>query len=1344
MKIILRSLVILIGLCAGIATTTSFGQDTVITWSNLSATFPPGGNFGRTSNWIGGDGIFPPAPRSDTICKFDGLTPGDLLIYSADGINGGGSGNPIGADITASGMTLFLTSNQIGSVTFYATNFAVGMGFNKIQVDSGAGKLILGDNNPIAQLIAALRPSSGTHIWMNNSTNPIIINPTFQIQAGGGTSHRINFQGSGNFYVTNNLRYNNGVAGSIQSDNTGTWIWTAGGSNDRFNDSGINSLVLNAGTLIVKSNGLLAITPIGTLTNNATLLKLDAAATAQDTFAFPIHGNGPIQVNSGKWTFASGASTFMGTISLTGGELIANGAENPGASGPLGVGGLISFTGGTLGYGANNNFDYSPRFDTATGQDFRIDTSGQNVAFTNAIGGAGNTVTEAGSGTLTMIGASTYTGVTTINGGRLIFRGPKSGTADIIVANGGALGVTATNLQVTPSTLALTNATLEFNGVNSATTPLIAAGTLSAVGQVIINVNSGNFAVGQSYPLISWTSGAAPDVTLGFLSGAFGTLTTNGNTIKLNISTLGDNWSGTVGGNWTTANNWLSGGVLATYADPNPVVFDDSAAGTTSVTVNALVQPGSVIFNNSTLSYTIASTTGNGICGATSLTKNGTGALTLAGGANAYTGSTIINAGMVTVSSLTNGGFSSDIGASGNAATNLLINGGTLQYTGGKQDIDRAFTIGTRGGSIDASGTGALSLSRTGPIGLSDPGARVLTLTGDSTDTNTLAAALSDQGGSSALTKNGPGLWILTGTNNYSGVTTIGNGILQVGAGTSSGSLGSGNVINNGSLRVNRTGTLTIVGVISGGGSVVKDGTGTLILTNISTYTGGTTVNAGTLQIGIGGATGALAPNSPITNNSKITFNTTGAFSYTGNAVISGTGNVVVTSSGTIKATAANTYTGWTFIDTNATFQPCEGTQGAFVSSVVTNLGTLKLVRQDQGVFGYSNNIVGSGKLLKDVNNNNENDVTLTGTNTYTGGTIIAGGGVVLGDGITPNSGSIVGNVLFTNSPTAQDDRRYLEFNRPDSFTFTGNIRGLGGSTTGGTAGNAGQVIQLGAGVLTLTGTNTYLGGTMVSNGAIQIGAGGASGSLGGGAIIDFGRLIFNRSNILTVTNLISGSGSVVQQGSGTLTLSGSNTITGSTTVSNGTLVVTTSVGGDLNVNGGTFAPGGLSAVGSLHVGGHLNIAAGTVLVSLNKALAQSNSFVAADLSILCTGGALRVTNVGPNVAVGDKFTLFNQPVVNGALMTVTGARATWANNLAVDGSVSVVSVAPLPVLNLTNNGTSLQFSWTDSFSNFKLQTQTNLLATNWSDYPGGGTSPVTVPIDPTLGTAFFRLVAIP
>lgn len=87
-----------------------------------------------------------------------------------------------------------------------------------------------------------------------------------------------------------------------------------------------------------------------------------------------------------------------------------------------------------------------------------------------------------------------------------------------------------------------------------------------------------------------------------------------------------------------------------------------------------------------------------------------------------------------------------------------------------------------------------------------------------------------------------------------------------------------------------------------------------------------------------------------------------------------------------------------------------------------------------------------------------------------------------------------------------------------------------------------------------LTGENTYSGGTTVSAGTLQLGAGGTTGSITGN-ITNNGILAFNRGDVVTFGGLISGTGGIAQLGSGTLILSNSNTYTGGTTIAGGTIV---------------------------------------------------------------------------------------------------------------------------------------------------------------------------------------------
>ena len=96
---------------------------------------------------------------------------------------------------------------------------------------------------------------------------------------------------------------------------------------------------------------------------------------------------------------------------------------------------------------------------------------------------------------------------------------------------------------------------------------------------------------------------------------------------------------------------------------------------------------------------------------------------------------------------------------------------------------------------------------------------------------------------------------VLTGANTYTGATTISAGTLPLGNGGTTGSV-AGNIVDNSALVFNRSDALTYAGLISGAGAVTKIGAGTLSLTGDNTYTGATTISAGTLRLGNGGTTG--------------------------------------------------------------------------------------------------------------------------------------------------------------------------------------------------------------------------------------------------------------------------------------------------------------------------------------------------------------------------------------------------------------------------------------------------------------------------------------------------------
>lgn len=212
------------------------------------------------------------------------------------------------------------------------------------------------------------------------------------------------------------------------------------------------------------------------------------------------------------------------------------------------------------------------------------------------------------------------------------------------------------------------------------------------------------------------------------------------------------------------------------------------------------------------------------------LTKDGVGKWILTGN-NTYVGITEILGGTLSVSNLKNGGTASNIGQSTNAAANLVINGGTLQYTGAAQSTNRRFTVGTSGATLDASGTGALNFTDTNAVTYATTNvARSLTLSGTNTGNNTLAATIGNAGtGATSLMKSGAGKWILTGTNTYTGGTTISEGTLVA---ASSAALGTGTVsVEGGTLATTVTNITTGNFNMSDGAFSLNDGsTGTLTL----------------------------------------------------------------------------------------------------------------------------------------------------------------------------------------------------------------------------------------------------------------------------------------------------------------------------------------------------------------------------------------------------------------------------------------------------------------------------------------------------------------------------------
>ncbi|EDA9314568.1 AIDA autotransporter-like protein ShdA, partial [Salmonella enterica subsp. enterica serovar Senftenberg] len=316
--------------------------------------------------------------------------------------------------------------------------------------------------------------------------------------------------------------------------------------------------------------------------------------------------------------------------------------------------------------------------------------------------------------------------------------------------------------------------------------------------------------------------------------------------------------------------------------------------------------------------------------------------------------------------------------------------------------------------------------------------------------------------------------------------------------------LGSGDVTNDAVLELNTGGTFD--NVISGSGQVVKSGDDALTLSGANTYTGGTTINDGTL---VATSVDALGTGD-VTDNATLELNTGGTFDN----AISGSGQVVKSGDKMLTLSGANSYSGGTLIS-----------DGTLVASNVESLGTGDVTNNatlELNTGGdFTNNISGSGQVVK----SGDETLTLSGSNTYTGGTTINDGTLVATSVEALGSGDVTNDAVLALN-TGGD--------------FANNIGGTG------------SVVKSGDETLTLSGTNSYTGGTTISGGtlvATNVEA------LGTGDVTNNATLELNTGG--DFTNNISGNGQVVKSGDDTLTFSGSNTYTGGTTINDGTLVAT-------------------------------------------------------------------------------------------------------------------------------------------------------------------------------------------
>jgi autotransporter-associated beta strand protein len=349
--------------------------------------------------------------------------------------------------------------------------------------------------------------------------------------------------------------------------------------------------------------------------------------------------------------------------------------------------------------------------------------------------------------------------------------------------------------------------------------------------------------------------------------------------------------------------------------------------------------------------------------------------------------------------------------------------------------------------------------------------------------------------GSLKLNQIGTGTTVLTGYNNYNGITTISDGTLQVGNGGTQGSLGWGSVVNNSTLAFDLRNWHEVNNQISGSGSLAQNGIGTLMISGSQTYTGGTVINAGTLVTG---------GNETLADSGAVTVNSGGTFKLGGNETIAslngaGTANVgannLTLSSGNFSGVLAGS---GDLYKTGADAFTLSGTSTGYTGDLYLQGGSV---------------VAGSSTAL-----NANNFVLLSAGSTFT-----ANQNLVLG-GIDQNGGTIDGTGVITAVST---------------ITRSGALNSVLGDVVGYNSG----VLKLGTGTTTLGAANTYTGTTKVSEGTLALGANGSfasasSAQIASGATLDLAAKsqtladvkangTIAGSGIMTVTGTLSGSGTI-------------------------------------------------------------------------------------------------------------------------------------------------------------------------------------------------------------------------
>ncbi len=441
------------------------------------------------------------------------------------------------------------------------------------------------------------------------------------------------------------------------------------------------------------------------------------------------------------------------------------------------------------------------------------------------------------------------------------------------------------------------------------------------------------------------------------------------------------------------------------------------------------------------------------------------------------------------------------------------------------------------------------------------------------------------------------------------------------------------------SIVANFSDVMTLGSNISGSGSLVKMGAGTLILTGDNTYTGNTNIDAGTLAIAAGGSLAA---------------------------------------SGAVNLTAAGTG-----FDISAGGNQAIGQLNG-VAGATVNLGgntlTLGGTGAGAGNGNYDGMITGTGRLVK----NGNGIQTLFGANTFSGGVTLNAGGLTLG-----NNGALGTGVLTVARSASIDASTALNVGNDISLA-SGTVLNLLGSnalTLGGPIYGLGGILKSGAGTLTLRGANSYTGGTTINAGTLAIGAGANLASTGAVNLAGTGTLDISAGGNQTIGTLAGVAGSSVALGNNTLSFgSGNDSDFNGSIVGNGGLVKN---GAGMQTLGGvsTFGGGVILNAGGLSVGNNAALGTGALTVSGNSTL-EASSQVTLTNNVALNNASLTVS--------GSNNLNLNGILSGSGILLKDGSGTLTLNGINTNTGVTIINAGALRVSNANsslmtvNNGATL------------------------------------------------------